>query len=83
MNMRELQYTGLLFFVFFLFLTIPLTPGSPLSIFRNDAPVGQWGGETVTRGDVMDTMQLLSLASFIVVFWIMTLRTMGMKKVAR
>ena len=65
MRMRELQNTGLLFLAFFLFLIVPF---SPISIFRNDAPVGQWGDETVTRGDVMDTLQLLSLASFMVVF---------------
>jgi len=83
MNLRELQSTVLLFLVFFLFLTIPLTPGSPLSIFKNDAPVGRWGGKTVTRGDVMDTLQLLSLASFTVIFWIMALRTIGLRRVAR
>ena len=78
--MRELQNTGLLFLVFFLFLTVPF---SPISIFRNDAPVGQWSGETVTRGDVMDTLQLLSLASFVVVFGVMASRTVGIKKVRR
>jgi hypothetical protein len=58
----------LIFAALFVFFTIP---GSPLSIYKLDEPVATVGSETITRGDVHFTLQLLTLGGSLAVLFLL------------
>lgn len=64
-----LPYTLLVFGLLMYMFTLPV---SPLSIFQWDEPITQIGGASFTRGDLYDSLKILSLASFTAGFLLLT-----------